>query len=104
MLQHTDISYSYPMQYSINSLSLLRLPCQYPQRLENMVCCLQVNLVGMTSKRPLTKIQLLYLFASIRDTLFIASFPLILYIYIYIYINERIKEDASILCYSEFRA
>ena len=27
-----------------------------------------------------------------------------IYIYIYIYISERIKEDASILCYSEFRA
>ena len=25
-------------------------------------------------------------------------------IYIYIYISERIKEDASILCYSEFHA
>ena len=24
------------------------------------------------------------------------------YIYVYIFINERIKEDASILCYSEF--
>ena len=27
-----------------------------------------------------------------------------IYIYIYIYISEGIKEDASILCYSEFRA
>ena len=26
------------------------------------------------------------------------------YIYIYIYISQRIKEDASILCDSEFRA
>ena len=24
------------------------------------------------------------------------------YIYVYIFISERIKEDASILCYSEF--
>ena len=27
-----------------------------------------------------------------------------MYIYVYIYISERIKEDASILCYTEFRA
>ena len=27
-----------------------------------------------------------------------------IHIYIYIYISEGIKEDASILCYSEFRA
>ena len=25
-----------------------------------------------------------------------------IYIYVYIFISERIKEDASILCYSEF--
>lgn len=27
-----------------------------------------------------------------------------IYIYIYIYVSERVKEDTSILCYSEFRA
>ena len=30
--------------------------------------------------------------------------PMNIYIYIYIYISEGIKDDASILCYSEFRA
>ena len=35
---------------------------------------------------------------------YLILYNIYIYIYIYIYISERIKEDALILCYSEFQA
>ena len=48
-----------------------------------------------------TSTDYIYIYIYIYIVLSAVSY---IYIYIYIYISRTIKDDASILCYSEFRA